>query len=93
MGSIKPKNNTVVVELTPQELLTKPIFDRDGSRMAKTGLNFYHAIQGYAFVALYNKAPKLFKKFKTSTVDFKDGRFVITFADSLDDLLSDVGGK
>ena len=85
-NSITPGKGVVIVRLDPQSLLDKPVLNMDSTRTIGTGFTFYRAFQAYAYAVIFNKAKHLFKKFPVSTVEFDGKQFVITFAETLDDL-------
>jgi hypothetical protein len=80
MGTITPSSGRVVIELTLDEVLYKPVMNRDGTEV-DPHLAIGDAIRRAAWNLLADKAPYIIRKHKFAYgyLELKDGKIVVTF--------------
>ena len=59
----------------------------DGETVARSSMTLGQAIEAIAFAHIKAKMPELADKCNAARIEFKDGKFVVCFADSLDNLI------
>ena len=85
-NTIKPKAHTVEVELDPARLLNHALYMPDGETISKSNMTLGQAVEAIAFAHINVKAPDHKGKCNVARVKFENGRFVVTFAESIDHL-------
>jgi hypothetical protein len=58
----------------------------DGETVVKSNMTLGQAIEAIAFAHIKSKMPDLAEKCNAAKIEFKEGKFVVCFADSLDNL-------
>jgi len=58
----------------------------DGETVVRSNMTLGQAIEAIAFAHIKAKMPELANKCNAARIEFKDGKFVVCFADSLDNL-------
>jgi hypothetical protein len=59
----------------------------DGETVIKSNMTLGQAIEAIAFAHIKAKMPTLADKCNAAKIEFKDGKFVVCFADSVDNLV------
>jgi len=59
----------------------------DGETVVRSSMTLGQAIEAIAFAHIKAKMPELADKCNAARIEFKDGKFVVCFADSLDNLI------
>ena len=83
-NKIRPSEHGINVELDPNFLLTHALYMPDGETIVRSNMTLGQAIEAIAFAHIKAKAPELSDKCNVARIEFKDGKFVVTFADSVD---------
>ena len=85
MGTITPSAGKVVVELTLDEVLYKPIMNHDGT-MIEPHMAIADAVRRAAWNLLAEKAPYIIRKHKFAYgfLTLQDGKIVVTFEEHSD---------
>lgn len=84
---IRPGKHGSQVVLDPEFLLCHALYMPDGETVVKSNMTLGQAIEAIAFAHIKNKMPHLADKCNAAKIEFKDGKFVVCFADSLDNLV------
>jgi hypothetical protein len=58
----------------------------DGETVVKSNMTLGQAIEAIAFAHVKAKMPDLANKCNAAKIEFKEGKFVVCFADSIDNL-------
>ena len=58
----------------------------DGVRTIKSNMTLGQAIEFIAFAHIKAKKPELAEKCNAAKIEFKDGKFIVSFADHIDNL-------
>jgi len=58
----------------------------DGETVVKTSMTLGQAIEAIAFAHIKAKTPYLATKCNVAKIEYTDGKFVVSFADSVDNL-------
>ena len=85
-NSIKPCEHGSQVVLDPNFLLSHALYMPDGETIIKSSMTLGQAIEAIAFAHIKVKAPYLASKCNAAKIEYSDGKFVVSFADSLDHL-------
>ena len=83
---IRPGKHGSQVTLDPDYLLRHPLYMPDGQTMVKSNMTLGQAIEAIALAHIKTKMPHLADKCNAVKIEFQDGKFVVCFADSLDNL-------
>jgi len=75
------------VTLDPSYLLSHALYMPDGETIVRSNMTLGQAIEAIAFAHIKIRRPELAGKCNAAKIEFKDGKFVVCFADSLDNLL------
>ena len=74
------------VVLDPNFLLTHALYMPDGESVVRSNMTLGQAIEAIAFAYIKAKKPGLGHKCNVARIAFEDGKFFVTFADSIDNL-------
>ena len=83
---IRPGKHGSQVVLDPDFLLCHPLYMPDGQTTVKSNMTLGQAIEAIALMHIKAKMPHLADKCNAAKIEFKDGKFFVFFADSLDNL-------
>ena len=83
---IRPAKHGSQVVLDPDFLLCHALYMPDGETVVKSNMTLGQAIEAIAFAHIKRKMPHLAHKCNAAKIEFKDGKFVVCFADSVDNL-------
>jgi hypothetical protein len=83
---IRPAKHGSQVVLDPDFLLCHALYMPDGETVVRSNMTLGQAIEAIAFAHIKAKMPELANKCNAAKIEFKDGKFVVCFADSLDNL-------
>jgi hypothetical protein len=83
---IRPGKHGSQVVLDPDFLLCHALYMPDGETVIKSNMTLGQAIEAIAFAHVKAKMPDLANKCNAAKIEFKDGKFVVCFADSIDNL-------
>lgn len=83
---IRPAKHGSQVTLDPNFLLGHALYMPDGETVIRSNMTLGQAIEAIAFAHIKTKMPHLADKCNVAKIEFTDGKFVIFFADSLDNL-------
>jgi len=83
---IRPDKHGSQVTLDPSFLLGHALYLPDGETIIKSNMTMGQAIEAIAFAHIKAKRPELADKCSAAIIEFKDGKFVVCFADSIDNL-------
>jgi hypothetical protein len=83
---IRPAKHGSQVVLDPESLLLHALYMPDGETVVKSNMTLGQAIEAIAFAHIKVMMPHLADKCNAAKIEFKDGKFVVCFADSLDNL-------
>ena len=84
---IRPGKHGSQVTLDPGFLLGHQLYMPDGETIVKSNMTLGQAIEAIAFAHVKLKMPHLADKCNAAKIEFKDGKFVVCFADSIDNLV------
>jgi hypothetical protein len=84
---IRPAKHGSQVVLDPEYLLCHALYMPDGETVVRSSMTLGQAIEAIAFAHIKAKMPELADKCNAARIEFKDGKFVVCFADSLDNLI------
>jgi hypothetical protein len=84
---IRPGKHGSQVVLDPDFLLCHALYMPDGETIIKSNMTLGQAIEAIAFAHVKAKMPDLADKCNAAKIEFKDGKFVVCFADSIDNLV------
>jgi hypothetical protein len=85
-NSIRPREHGSQVVLDPDFLLRHALYMPDGETVVRSNMTLGQAIEAIAFAHIKAKMPHLANKCHAAKIEFADGKFVVSFADSLDNL-------
>lgn len=85
-NSIRPREHGSQVVLDPDFLLRHALYMPDGETVVRSNMTLGQAIEAIAFAHIKAKMPHLAGKCHAAKIEFTDGKFVVSFADSLDNL-------
>ncbi len=83
---IRPGKHGSLVTLDPGFLLSHQLYMPDGETVVKSNMTLGQAIEAIALAHVKLKMPHLADKCNAARIEFADGKFVVCFADSLDNL-------
>jgi len=83
---IRPGKHGSQVVLDPEFLLCHALYMPNGETIVKSNMTLGQAIEAIAFAHIKARMPHLADKCNAAKIEFKDGRFVVCFADSIDNL-------
>jgi hypothetical protein len=83
---IRPGKHGSQVVLDPEFLLCHVLYMPNGETVVKSNMTLGQAIEAIAFAHIKARMPHLADKCNAAKIEFKDGRFVVCFADSIDNL-------
>jgi hypothetical protein len=83
-NNISPKEHGVEITLDPSYLLKHALYMPDGETVVKSNMTLGQAIEAIAYAHIKAKLPHLADKCNAAKIEFKDGKFVISFADGID---------
>ena len=84
---IRPGKHGSQVVLDPDFLLCHALYMPDGQTVVKSNMTLGQAIEAIAFAHIKAKLPHLADKCNAAKIEFKDVKFVVCFADSVDNLI------
>jgi hypothetical protein len=85
-NSIKPCKHGSQVVLDPNFLLKHALYMPDGETVVKSNMTLGQAIEAIAFAHIKARVPQLAGKCNAAKIEFKEGRFIVSFADNVDHL-------
>ena len=83
---IRPGKHGSQVVLDPEYLLCHSLYMPDGETVVKSNMTLGQAIEAIAFAHIKTRLPHLADKCNAAKIEFRDGKFVVCFADSIDNL-------
>ena len=83
---IRPSEHGSQVVLDPEFLICHALYMPDGETTVKSNMTLGQAIEAIALAHIKAKMPYLADKCNAAKIEFKDGNFVVCFADSIDNL-------
>jgi len=83
---IRPGKHGSQVVLDPDFLLCHALYMPDGETVVKSNMTLGQAIEAIAFAHVKRKMPHLADKCNAAKIEFRDGKFIVCFADSIDNL-------
>jgi hypothetical protein len=83
---IRPAKHGSQVVLDPDFLLCHTLYMPDGETTVKSNMTLGQAIEAIAFAHIKARMPHLADKCNAAKIEFRDGKFVVCFADSVDNL-------
>ena len=83
---IRPGKHGSQVTLDPGFLLNHQLYMPDGETVVKSNMTLGQAIEAIALAHVKLKMPHLADKCNAARIEFADGKFVVCFADSIDNL-------
>ena len=83
---IRPARHGSQVVLDPDFLLCHALYMPDGETVVRSNMTLGQAIEAIAFAHIKLKMPHLADKCNAAKIEFRDGKFVVCFADSIDNL-------
>src|SRR5512133_1429979 len=86
-NSIKPREHGSQVVLDPNFLLRHALYMPDGETIVKSNMTLGQAIEAIALAHIKAKLPHLVGKCKVAKIEFTDGKFIVSFADNVENLL------
>jgi hypothetical protein len=86
-NSIKPREHGSQVVLDPNFLLRHALYMPDGEHVMKSNMTLGQAIEAIALAHIKARMPQLEGKCQVAKIEFADGKFVVTFADNVENLL------
>lgn len=84
---IKPREHGSQVVLDPDFLLRHALYMSDGETVIKSSMTLGQAIEAIAFAHIKAKMPHLARRCNVAKIEFTDGKFIVSFADSVDNLV------
>ena len=85
-NSIKPCEHGSQVVLDPNFLLRHALYMPNGERVVQSSMTLGQAIEAIAFAHIKSRMPHLAGKCNVAKIEFMDGKFIVSFADSVDNL-------
>ena len=86
-NSIRPREHGSQVVLDPKFLLRHALYMPDGERIIKSNMTLGQAIEAIALAHIKAKMPQLAGKCKVAKIEFADGKFIVSFADNVENLM------
>jgi hypothetical protein len=84
---IRPAKHGSQVVLDPDFLLGHVLYMPNGETTVRSNMTLGQAIEAIAFAHIKLKMPHLADKCNAAKIEFRDGKFVVCFADSVDNLI------
>ena len=84
---IRPGKFGSQVILDPDFLLCHALYMPDGETVVRSNMTLGQAIEAIAFAHIKARMPHMADKCNAAKIEFKDGKFVVCFADSVDNLV------
>lgn len=84
---IRPGKHGSQVTLDPGFLLTQKLYMPDGETIVRSNMTLGQAIEAIAFAHIKLQMPHLADKCNAAKIEFSEGKFVVCFADSIDNLI------
>ena len=84
---IRPAKHGSQVVLDPDFLLCHALYMPDGETIIKSNMTLGQAIEAIAFAHVKAKMPDLADKCNAAKIEFREGKFIVCFADSIDNLV------
>ena len=85
-NSIKLYDHGSEVVLDPSFLLRHALYMPDGETIVRSHMTLGQAIEAIALAHIKARMPHLARKCNVARIEFKDGKFIVSFADSTDNL-------
>jgi hypothetical protein len=85
-NSIQPGKHGSQVVLDPGFLLSHALYMPDGETVIRSNMTLGQAIEAIAFAHIKARMPHLANKCNAARIEFKDGKFIVCFADSIENL-------
>lgn len=85
-NKISPREHGVEVTLDPGFLLKHALYMPDGETIMKSNMTLGQAIEAIALAHIKAKLPHLGDRCKIARIEFKDGKFFVKFANSVENL-------
>lgn len=85
-NSIRPREHGSQVVLDPGFLLGHALYMPDGDSVIKSSMTLGQAIEAIAFAHIKARMPHLAGKCNVARIEFQEGKFIVSFADSVDNL-------
>jgi hypothetical protein len=85
-NSIKLREHGSQVVLDPDFLLRHALYMPDGETVVQSSMTLGQAIEAIAFAHIKAKMPHLAGRCKVAKIEYQEGKFIVSFADSLDNL-------
>ena len=85
-NSIRPGKHGSQVVLDPDFLLTHALYMPDGETIVRSNMTLGQAIEAIAFAYIKAMKPEWGDKCSVARIEFKDGKFVVSFAEGVDHL-------
>ena len=86
-NSIRPREHGSQVVLDPNFLLRHALYMPDGETIVKSNLTLGQAIEAIALAHIKARMPQLAGKCKVAKIEFSEGKFIVSFADNVENLL------
>lgn len=84
---IKPREHGSQVVLDPNFLLRHALYMPDGETVVRSNMTLGQAVEAIAFAHIKARMPHLAGKCNVAKIEFSDGKFIVSFADSTDNLI------
>jgi hypothetical protein len=85
-NSIKPREHGSQVVLDPNFLLGHALYMPDGETVVRSNMTLGQAIEAIAFAHIKARMPYLAGKCNVAKIEFSDGKYIVSFADSTENL-------
>lgn len=85
-NSIRPREHGSEVVLDPSFLLRHALYMPDGETVVKSNMTLGQAIEAIAFAHVKARLPHLADKCNAAKIEYKEGKFIVSFADSVENL-------
>ena len=86
-NSIRPREHGSQVILDPNFLLRHALYMPDGEHIVKSSMTLGQAIEAIALAHVKASMPQLACKCKVAKIEFVEGKFIVSFADNVENLL------
>lgn len=85
-NSIRQREHGSEVVLDPGFLLRHALYMPDGETVVKSNMTLGQAIEAIAFAHVRARLPHLADKCNAAKIEYKDGKFIVSFADRVENL-------
>jgi hypothetical protein len=85
-NSIRQREHGSEVVLDPSFLLRHALYMPDGETVVKSNMTLGQAIEAIAFAHIKARLPHLADKCNAAKIEYKDGKFIVSFADRVENL-------